>query len=100
MPDYTMYIIKIQPLDISLKRNYEDFQRLRETLVRLFPATKLPYLESNSWFSATSEDFIHFQKVMLEFFLNDLIRNPEIRNSKILEDFITLIDHKKIKRKF
>jgi len=37
---------------------------------------------------------------MLEFFLNDLIRNPEIRNSKILEDFLTLTDHKKIKRKF
>lgn len=37
---------------------------------------------------------------MLEFFINDLIKNPEIRNSRIFEDFLTLKDHKAIKRKF
>ena len=66
----------------------------------MFPGIKLAYLESNRWFSATDEAFINDQKVMLEFFLNDLLKNPEIRNSKILEDFLTLLDHKTIKRKF
>ena len=66
---------------------------------KLFPGIKLPFLDSNSWFSGTNEEFIKNQKVMLEFFLNDLIRNPEIKNSKILEEFLTLPDHKKIKRK-
>lgn len=37
---------------------------------------------------------------MLQYFLNDLIRNPEIKNSRILEDFLTIPDHKKIKRRF
>ncbi len=32
--------------------------------------------------------------------MNDLIKNPEIRNSRILEDFLTLPNHKTIKRKF
>jgi len=37
---------------------------------------------------------------MFEFFINDLIKNPEIRNSRIFEDFLTLKEHKAIKRKF
>jgi len=32
--------------------------------------------------------------------MNDLIKNPEIRNSRIFEDFLTLKEHKAIKRKF
>jgi hypothetical protein len=100
MPDYTMYLVKVHPLNITCKRNYEDFERLRKTLNKLFPGIKLAYLESNSWFSATNLEFIKNQKTMLEFFINDLIRNSEIKNSKILEDFLTLTDHKQIKRKF
>lgn len=100
MPDYAMYQIRVLPLNILIHRNYEDFSRLRLTLVKLFPGTKLAYLETNSWFSKTNADFIANQKVMLEFFLNDLIMNSEIRNSRIFEDFLTLSDHKKIKRRF
>jgi hypothetical protein len=37
---------------------------------------------------------------MLEFFVNDLIKNPEIRNSRIFEDFLTLKEHKEVKRQF
>lgn len=65
MPDYAMYHIKIIPLDILIKRNYEDFSKLRLTLQKLFPGIKLAYLESNSWFSKTNADFISNQKVML-----------------------------------
>ena len=67
---------------------------------QLFPAIKLPYLEKNSWFSSTNIEFIKKQKIMLEFFLNDILKNKEIRNSRIIEDFLTLSEHKKIKRKF
>lgn len=83
MPDYAMYHIRVLPLNILIKRNYDDFSRLKSTLEKLFPASKLAYLEANSWFSKTNADFIANQKVMLEFFLNDLILNPEIRNSRI-----------------
>ena len=37
---------------------------------------------------------------MLEFFLNDIALNPDLKNSRIFEDFLTLREHKKIKRKF
>ena len=100
MPDYVMYAMRVQPLNLPLKRNYEDFSRLRDTLAKLFPGTKLAHLERGSWFSSTNVEFVRRQKVMISFFLNDLILNQEIRNSRILEDFLTLSDHKKIKRKF
>jgi len=68
--------------------------------MKVYPGIKLPYLEKNSWLSETNADFIKKQKVMLEFFLNDIALNPDLKNSRIFEDFLTLREHKKIKRKF
>ena len=78
-----MYSIKVIPLEITIKRNYEDFSRLRNALSLFYPGIKLAYLEKNSWFSSTNLENIKRQKIMLEFFLNDLINNKEIRNSRI-----------------
>lgn len=73
--------------------------RLKDALAKFYPGVQLPYLEKNSWFETNLEN-IKKQKNMLEFFLSDLLRNPEIRNSRIFEDFLTLKEHKAIKRKF
>lgn len=100
MPDYVMYSIRVQPINVVIQRNYEDFSRLRAVLADFYPGTKLAYLEATSWFGATSPEQIKRQKMMLEYFLNDLLRNKEVRNSRFLEDFLTLPEHKKIKRKF
>lgn len=100
MPDYVMYSIRVQPINILIHRNYEDFTRLRAVLADFFPGTKLAYLEGNSWFGATNADHIKKQKAMLEYFLNDLLRNKEVCNSRFVEDFLMLPDHKRIKRKF
>ena len=74
-PNYTMYHIKVVPINLTIKRNYEDFIKLRDNLTKFFPGYQIPYLAPNSWFSATSIDFIKDQKKMLEFFLRDLIRS-------------------------
>ena len=100
MPDYVMYSLKILPADIECKRNYEDFTKLRSALERVYPGIPLPYLQKTSWLSETNADFIKKQKVMLEFFLAEIIYNKELRNSRIFEDFRTLKEHKKMKRKF
>jgi hypothetical protein len=34
---------------------------------------------------------------MLQAFLNDLLMNRDIRNSKIMEDFLTITEHTKVK---
>ena len=74
-PDYAMYNIKIIPLGIEIKRNYDDFSKLKTNLAKFFPGIHLPYLHDNSWFSSTNTDFIDNQIKMLEFFLRDLLRN-------------------------
>jgi midasin (ATPase involved in ribosome maturation) len=100
MPDYVMYFINLHPLNIVCKRNYEDFTKLKATLAEIYPGIRLAYLEKNSWFSSTNIEFIKKQKTMLAFFINDLIKNNEIRNSRVFEEFVTLQEHKQIKRKF
>lgn len=60
----------------------------------------LAYLEDGSWFNGTDSTFIEKQKKMIEMFMRDLLRNKEVRNSRVMEDFLTLEDHKSIKRKF
>lgn len=37
---------------------------------------------------------------MLEYFMIDVLLNVELRNSRITEEFLSLQDHKKMKRKF
>lgn len=94
-----MYHMTVRPLNIVCKRNYEDFTKLKAILQKFYPGFQLPWLEKNSWFQTNTEN-IKKQKAMLEFFVNDLIKNPEIRNSRIFEDFLTLKQHKEIKRQF
>lgn len=98
--DYAMYYMKVSPLGIECKRNYEDFSRLKKNLEKFFPGVHLPYLDDNSWLNNTNVDFINNQKKMIEFFVRDLLRNKEIRNSRVMEDFLLLKDHKPMKRKF
>ncbi len=94
-----MYHMTVRPLNVVCKRNYEDFTKLKAILQKFYPGFQLPWLEKNSWFQTNTEN-IKKQKAMLEFFVNDLIKNPEIRNSRIFEDFLTLKQHKEIKRQF
>ena len=50
--------------------------------------------------SETSPQYIDRQKKYLEYLLEDIFSHPELRNSRILEEFLTLKDHKSMKRKF
>ena len=63
--DYAMYHLKISPLGLECLRNYDDFSKLKANLLKFFPGHHLPYLDENSWFSGTSDDFINNQKKML-----------------------------------
>ena len=65
MPDYVMFTLHVKPLGINVKRNYEDFQRLRTTLAKHYPGFKLSYLESSSWFGSTSPEYVSRQIIWL-----------------------------------
>jgi hypothetical protein len=73
--DYVMYHMTVRPLNIVCKRNYEDFTKLKNLLQKFYPGFQLPWLDKNSWFETNTEN-VKKQKAMLEFFVNDLIKNP------------------------
>lgn len=98
--NYIMYHMRVLPAGKVCKRNYEDFSRLRATLSKFYPGIQLPYLEKEGWLSDTSDEYAKKQGGVLELFMADILAHPELRNSRILEDFLGLNDHKKMKRKF
>ena len=85
-----MYDVKTLPNQFEVKRNYEDFIKLRNSLASVYPGVQLPFLEKAGWLSETQPEVIRKQKATLEFFLNDIISNKNLRNSRIFEDFITI----------
>ena len=60
-----MYHIKVFPTGHICKRNYEDFNKLKNALTKVYPGIQLPYLEKDSWISDTSDEFANKQKKVL-----------------------------------
>ena len=79
-----MYKVKVIPLGIECQRNYDDFEKLKKTLEKIFPGYHLAYLDDDSLLSGTKEEFILKQKKMIEFFMRDLLRNEEVRNFRVM----------------
>ena len=100
LPNYVLYVIKVMPLGVEIKRKYKDFEVLRSILGKLFPMTRLPFLNGNNRLSETEEIAIKKQKYMLEGFLNDLLMNTDFVACKVTEEFLTLKDESMFKKKF
>ena len=65
MPDYVMYSIRVMPMNIRIKRNYEDLTHLRKNLSEFYPGIQLQKKKKNSWFSSTNADNIKKQKMII-----------------------------------
>lgn len=74
--------------------------KLRTYLEKFYPGFRLPYLSKSAWFQETDPNNIAQQKFMITHFMNDLLMNREIRNCRIVEEFLTLKDYKGLKVKF
>jgi hypothetical protein len=98
VPDYVLYHVLTKGINVQVKRKYNHFLRLRNMLVKFYPGHRVSFLEKNPWINDKDTEFIAKQKVMIELFMNDLLMNPEFRNCRIVEEFLTL-DYKKLKAK-
>lgn len=67
---------------------------------KLFPSSRLPYLEKNSRYSETDPENIKMQKFYLECFVNDLLVSGEFQNCRVVEEFLTMKDLEHLKKKF
>lgn len=99
LPDYAMYCVKVLPSNIICKRTYDDFVKLRANLEKLHPVLKIPYLESSSWLSESDIVLINKNKSHLEFFLRGIIEHPDLSRSPLFRAFLTIEDHKSMKKR-
>ena len=82
------FLITTNPLNITVRRKHADFVWLRERLSIIFNLNVLPRLPKKG---KVNEDK-HINKRMrnLERFLNYLVKDPLIKNSNILYDFLSI----------
>lgn len=84
-------MIETLPFKFVTKRTFGEFQWLREKLFMDFPGIyvghayiQIPPVVSKS-----------FKAAFLQNFLNSLLERSELRNSSVLQDFLTATDLKK-----
>ena len=52
------------------------------------------------WIQETDPGNIATQKSLISGFINDLLMNRELKNCRIVEEFLTITDNKALKSKF
>ena len=100
MSDYVRYFVSTPALNSEVKRKYNHFLKLRQNLEKFYPGFKLPFLAKAAWFQETDPSNITNQKMLISHFMNDVLMNRELRNCRIVEEFLTLQDYKGLKVKF
>ena len=85
---YINFLISTNPLNFKVRRKHADFVWLRERLSVIFNLNVLPRLPRKGKVNGDN----HIKKRMrnLERFLNYLLKDNLIKNSKIFYDFLTL----------
>ena len=83
---YFSFLIETLPLNFNVNRRYSDFEWLKERLSIIFNTNVLPRLSKKG--KIVLENKINRRMRDLEKFLNYLLKDPIIRNSKILFDFL------------
>lgn len=75
VPNYVLYSLTTNPLNVEVKRRMKDFDNLRDLLVRFFPTTQVPHLERFSRLSETDPNTIKKQILFIESFINNILMN-------------------------
>ena len=84
---YFSFLIITCPLDLKVYRRYSDFEWLKERLSVIYNTSILPRLSKKG--KIDEERKLNRRMRDLEKFLNFLLKDPLIKNSKILFDFLS-----------
>ena len=85
---YINFLISTNPLNFTVRRKHADFVWLRERLSVIFNLNVLPRLPRKG--KANGDNHIKKRMRNLERFLNYLLKDNLVKNSKIFYDFLTL----------
>ena len=87
--DTVSFTVAAIPLGFVVKRNYLDFEWLRDILIKLYNINFIPSLPSLFLQNKENEDSFYKECIRnLEKFMNYLLNDPIIKNSQILFDFL------------
>ena len=99
--DSVSFTVTAIPMGFVVKRNYFDFEWLKDILIKLYSSNFIPSLPQMFMYQKKSNEDMFFKKCIryLEKFMNYLITDPIIKNSQILYDFLCVEDQNEFKKK-
>ncbi|KAL4474874.1 hypothetical protein ABPG74_001570 [Tetrahymena malaccensis] len=93
----TYYVIQTKPFGWEVSRKLEDFQWLQAILTKMYPGVVIPKLIQAKKIKTEKQE--KNRKTYLEHFLNLLVQNKDLKNSKFILDFLFITDEKIFKEK-
>ena len=89
---YINYLVTTSGLNINVKRRYSDFVWLHQVIFDLYSYIIVPPVPKKNKLGGDrfSDVFINKRMRYLEKFLNYLVANPVIKNSKLFYDFLSI----------
>ena len=99
--NYISYSVETQPMGWVVQRRDSDFDLLRKLLLKYFPFHKIdPLPKRKNASKKFNEDFIQKRILLLNYFINTIIKNEVFKASDILVSFLSLDDKDKFCNKF
>ena len=89
---YVTYLITTNPLNLKVRRRYSDFEWFRQMLQNLYNYNMIPSTPKKSKIGIDKfgDPFLQKRMRTLEKFLNYALKNPVLKSSQILYDFISI----------
>ena len=89
---YVTYLITTNPLNLKVRRRYSDFEWFRQMLQNLYNYNVIPSTPKKSKIGIDKfgDPFLQKRMRTLEKFLNYALKNPVLKSSQILYDFISI----------
>ena len=82
------YNITTEPINKSVRRRYTDFEWLRKVFTKLYPSIFIPPIPLKTLQENANEHKIEKRMRFLERFLNNVVKEPLLKNSNILYEFL------------
>ena len=89
---YVTYLITTNPLNLKVRRRYSDFEWFRQMLQNFYNYNVIPSTPKKSKIGIDKfgDPFLQKRMRTLEKFLNYALKNPVLKSSQILYDFISI----------
>ena len=97
---YTIYEVCTEYMHWLVQRRYSDFDMLRAILCKFYPRILIPPLPGKKVGNRRfEEDFIEKRMKFLQIFIDEIMKNEELKSSEALYAFLSFNDRTQFERK-